>query len=75
MISIIDIIQGKFIQEFSAISMGDVVVSITLSFLLSLFIVFIYRSTYAGVSEAALCQKVCTDGIAGNFNTCLFRLR
>jgi uncharacterized membrane protein YhiD involved in acid resistance len=50
MISIIDIIQGKFIQEFSAISMGDVVVSITLSFLLSLFIVFIYRSTYAGVN-------------------------
>jgi hypothetical protein len=50
MINIIDIIQGKFIQEFSAISMGDVLVSITLSFLLSLFIVFIYRSTYAGVN-------------------------
>lgn len=50
MISIIDIIQGKFIQEFSAISMGTVLVSITLSFLLSLFIVFIYRSTYAGVN-------------------------
>ena len=50
MINIIDIIQGKFIQEFSAISMGDVLVSLTLSFLLSLFIVFIYRSTYAGVN-------------------------
>ncbi len=50
MINIIDIIQGKFIQEFSAISMGEVLISITLSFLLSLFIVFIYRSTYAGVN-------------------------
>ena len=50
MINFIDVIQGKFIQEFSAISMGDVLLSITLSFLLSLFIVFIYRSTYAGVN-------------------------
>ena len=50
MINIIDIIQGKFLQEFSAISMGEVVVSITLSFLLSLFIVYIYRTTYAGVN-------------------------
>ena len=50
MINIIDVIQGKFIQEFSAISMGDVLVAITLSFLLSLFIVFVYRSTYAGVN-------------------------
>ena len=53
MINIIDIIQGKFIQEFSAISMGDVLVSITLSFLLSLFIVFIYRTTYAGVNYSS----------------------
>ena len=53
MIKIIDIIQGKFIQEFSAISMGEVLVSITLSFLLSLFIVFIYRTTYAGVNFSA----------------------
>jgi len=53
MINIIDIIQGKFIQEFSAISMGEVLVSITLSFLLSLFIVFIYRTTYAGVNFSA----------------------
>ena len=50
MINIIDVIQGKFIQEFSAISMGEVLVAITLSFLLSLFIVFIYRVTYAGVN-------------------------
>ncbi len=50
MINIIDVIQGKFLQEFSAISMGEVVVAITLSFLLSLFIVYIYRTTYAGVN-------------------------
>ena len=50
MINIIDVIQGKFIQEFSAISMGEVLVAITLSFLLSMFIVFIYRVTYAGVN-------------------------
>ena len=50
MINIIDVIQGKFIQEFSAISMGEILVSITLAFLLSLFIVFIYRITYAGVN-------------------------
>ena len=53
MINIIDVIQGKFIQEFSAISMGEILVAITLSFLLSLFIVFIYRTTYAGVNFSA----------------------
>ena len=50
MISIIDIIQGKFIQEFSAISISEALVSIGLCFLLSLFIVYIYRTTYAGVN-------------------------
>ena len=50
MINISDIIQGKFIEEFSAISMGDMLIAIGLSFVLSLFIVFIYRVTYAGVS-------------------------
>ncbi len=50
MINIIDVIQGKFIQEFSAISMGEVLLSITLSFLLGLYIVYIYRITYAGVN-------------------------
>jgi len=53
MINIIDVIQGKFIQEFSAISMSEVLISITLSFLLSLFIVFIYRTTYAGVNYSS----------------------
>jgi uncharacterized membrane protein YhiD involved in acid resistance len=50
MINITDIIQGKFMEEFSAISMSEVLIAIALSFALSLFIVFIYRVTYAGVS-------------------------
>ena len=52
-INISDVIQGKFLEEFSAISMGDMLVAIALSFILSLFIVFIYRVTYAGVSFSA----------------------
>ena len=53
MINISDIIQGKFIEEFSAISLGEMLVAIGLAFALSLFIVFIYRVTYAGVSFSA----------------------
>ncbi len=60
--SIMDIISGKFIQEFSAISMGEVLVSITLSCLLSLFIVYVYRITYAGVN------------FSSNFAACLMML-
>ncbi len=50
MINFTDIIKGKFLEEFSAISMSDALIAIALSFALSLFIVFIYRVTYAGVS-------------------------
>ena len=50
MINFADIIKGKFIEEFSAISMGEMLGAIALSFVLSLFIVFIYRASYAGVS-------------------------
>ena len=50
MINFTDIIKGKFLEEFSAISMSDALVAIALSFALSLFIVFIYRVTYAGVN-------------------------
>ena len=50
MITFADIMKGKFMEEFSAISMTDALVAIALSFALSLFIVFIYRSTYAGVN-------------------------
>ena len=53
MINFADIIKGKFLEEFSAISMGDMLVAILLAFALSLFIVFIYRITYAGVSFSA----------------------
>ena len=50
MITFSDIIKGKFLEEFSAISMSEMLIAIALSFVLSLFIVFIYRVTYAGVS-------------------------
>ena len=50
MINFSDIVKGKFLEEFSAISMSDALIAIALAFALSLFIVFIYRSTYAGVS-------------------------
>lgn len=50
MINFTDIIKGKFLEEFSAISINEALVSIGLCFLLSLFIVYIYRTTYAGVN-------------------------
>ena len=49
MVSFSDIIKGKFLEEFSAISMGDALIAIALSFALCLFIVYIYKATYAGV--------------------------
>ena len=50
MIKFADIIKGSFLAEFSAISVGEMLVALVLSFLLSLFVVYIYRITYAGVS-------------------------
>ena len=50
MINFSDIIKGKFLEEFSAISVSQMLVAISLAFVLSLFIVFIYRITYAGVT-------------------------
>ena len=50
MITFTDVIKGKFLEEFSAISMSEALVAIALPFALSLFIVFIYRVTYAGVN-------------------------
>lgn len=49
-INFTDVIKGKFLEEFSAISIQQMLIAIALSFALSLFIVFIYRITYAGVS-------------------------
>lgn len=62
MINFSDIIKGKFLEEFSAISMSDALIAIALSFVLSLFIVFIYRATYAGVNYSR------------NFTGCLMML-
>ena len=45
-----DIIKTKFLEEFTAISVNDALVAIGLAFALSLFIVFVYRITYGGVS-------------------------
>lgn len=45
-----DILKGNFLSEFSAISIGGMLTAIALSFVLCLFIIFIYRITYAGVS-------------------------
>ena len=39
MITFSDILKGKFLEEFSAISINDMLVAIALSFVLSLFIV------------------------------------
>ena len=50
MVNFTDILKGKFLEEFSAISVNEMLVAIALSFALSLFIVFIYKITYAGVS-------------------------
>ena len=50
MISFNDILKGNFLAEFSAISVGEMLGAIALAFVLSLFIVYIYRITYAGVS-------------------------
>ena len=62
MINFSDIIKGKFLEEFSAISISEILVAIALAFVLSLFIVFIYRITYAGVSYSR------------NFTGCLMML-
>ncbi len=47
--SISDIIKTKFIEEFTAISAGDMVSALLLAFLLGVFILVIYRLTYSGV--------------------------
>ena len=49
MINFSDILKGNFMAEFSAITVSEMLIAIVLSFVLSLFIVFIYKITYAGV--------------------------
>ena len=48
MISFADILKGNILAEFSAISAGGILSAIGLAFVLSLFIVLIYRLTYNG---------------------------
>lgn len=50
MVNITDILKGNFLAEFSAISVRELLLAVALSFVLGLFIVFIYRITYTGVS-------------------------
>lgn len=50
MISISDVIKTKFIEEFTAISVGSLLTAELLAFLLGLFVVVVYRLTYGGVS-------------------------
>ena len=49
MINFSDILKGNFMAEFSAITVSEMLIAIALSFVLCLFIVFIYKITYAGV--------------------------
>lgn len=48
--SVSDIIKDKFLEEFSELSLPQVATVFVLSFLLSVFIVFIYWITHSGVS-------------------------
>lgn len=48
--SISDVIKSKFVEEFTAISVGSLVSTLLLSFVLGIFVVVIYRLTYSGVS-------------------------
>ena len=57
-----DIIKNRFLEEFTAISVTDALTAIALAFALSLFIVFVYRMTYGGVSYSK------------NFANCLIML-
>ena len=49
MIRFSDIIKSDFLAEFSAISISGILIAISLAFVLSLYILYIYRITYAGV--------------------------
>ena len=48
--SISDVIRNKFVEEFTAISVGSLLTTTVLSFLLGLFVLVVYRLTYAGPS-------------------------
>lgn len=50
MTSIADIIKNKFLEEFTAITVGSLLSTLLLSFLLGLFVAVVYRLTYSGVA-------------------------
>ena len=51
--SISDLIKNKFVEEFTAISVGTLLTTLLLSFALGLFVLVIYRVTFGGVSFSA----------------------
>ena len=53
--SISDLIKNKFVEEFTAISVGTLLTTLLLSFALGLFVLVIYRVTYGGVSFSKGC--------------------
>ena len=66
MINFTDILKGKFLEEFAAISIDGMLTAIVLSLILSVFVVFIYRITYAGVNfnrNFAGCRRRQENGI------------
>ena len=46
--SLKELLESKFLEEFSSITVGSLLTALLLAFALSLFIVLIYRVTYAG---------------------------
>ena len=50
--SISDLIKNKFVEEFTAISVGTLLTTLLLSFALGLFVLVIYRVTYGGFSKS-----------------------
>ncbi|MBQ7736814.1 MAG: DUF4956 domain-containing protein [Oscillospiraceae bacterium] len=48
--SIADVIKNKFVEEFTAISVPNLLITMCLSFLLGLFVLVVYRLTYNGPS-------------------------
>ena len=48
--SISDLIKNKFLEEFTAISVPNLLVTMVLSFVLGLFVLVVYRLTYSGPS-------------------------
>lgn len=49
MLSIADVIKNRFLQEFTEISIESLLTALLLSFVLTCFVVLIYRMTYSGV--------------------------